>query len=153
MKLLSQQLYGRTAAQSSTIGWKECVCGKSGTGTFQHLGNLQLGIAGGNPEFYFTTFQESTVTSNSGDDLRNISFVYGWRVNTGGGIDNPSGNGAASFVGYQREWNAESTDWSYWDLGTRTITWRASSASVVSTTIQRVSVYSERIDLITLYCV
>lgn len=153
MKLLNQQLRGYTATQSSTIGWKECACGKSGTGTYQHLGNLQLSIAGGNPEFYFTTFQEAFVTSNSGDDLRNIEFVYGWRVNTGGTIDNPSGNGAANFVGYQREWNAESTDWAYWDIGTRTITWRATSSAAVATTIQRVMVYSERIDLITLSCV
>lgn len=153
MKLLNKQLHGYTANQSSTIGWKEISCGKSGTSSFQNLGCLQLSIAGGNPEFYFTTFQEEMLCSNSGDDIRVISFVYGWRVNTSGGIDNPSGNGAASFVGFQYEWNAESTDWAYWDIGTRTITWRASSSSAISTTIQRVMVYSERIDLITLSCV
>lgn len=153
MKLLSSQLHGFTATQSSTRGWKEIVCGKSGTGSYQHLGCLQLSIASGNPEFYFTTFQEETVTSNSGDDMRCIGWTMGWRVNTGGGVDNPTGNGACNFIFPQMEWNAESTDWSLWDVGTRTVTWRASSASVTSTTIHRVMVYSDRIDLITLSCV
>lgn len=153
MKLLSQQLQGYTAAQSSTIGWKECVCGKSGTGSFQSLGSLQLSIAGGNPEFYFTTFQEETVMNNNGGDIRFIGWTMGWRINTSGGIDNPTGNGACNFIPTQFEINAGSTDWSYWDVGTRTITWRASSASAISTTIHRVMVYSERIDLITLSCV
>jgi hypothetical protein len=153
MKLLSQVLQGYTATQSSTIGWKECVCGKSGTASFQNLGCLQLSIASGNPEFYFTTFQEETVTNNSGSDIRYIGWTMGWRVTTSGAIDNPTGNGACNFVPFQYEAYTGSTDWAYWDIGTRTITWRASSFSAISTTIQRVMVYSERIDLITLSCV
>lgn len=153
MKLLSQQLHGYTAAQSSTIGWKECTCGKSTSGSYQQLGNLRLTVSGGNPEFYFTTFQEETVTNNNGADIRYIGWTMGWRVNTSGGIDNPSGNGAANFIPLQLEWNSGSTDWAYWDIATRTITWRATSAAAVATTIQRVMVYSERIDLITFSCV
>jgi hypothetical protein len=153
MRLLSQQLHGITRTQSATIGWKEIVCGKSNGGGYQSTGLLQLSIAGGNPEFYFTTFQDETVTANNTDDMRYIGFTYGWRVQSNGVIDNPTGNGACSFVSFQTEWNAESTDWSYWDIGSRTITFRASSASQVSTTIQHVMVYSERIDLITLTCV
>jgi hypothetical protein len=153
MRLLSQQLRGITATQSSTRGWKEIVCGKSNGGSYQSTGLLQLSIAGGNPEFYFTTFQDETVTNNNGDDLRYIGFTYGWRCQSNGSIDNPTGNGACNFVPTQQEWNAESTDWSYWDVGNRTITWRASSAAATSTTIQHVMVYSERIDLITLTCV
>lgn len=153
MKLLSQSLQGYTATQSSTIGWKECVCGKSGTGAYQNLGCLQLTVAAGNPEFFFTTFQEEMVSANSDDDIRYIGWTKGWRVNTSGGIDNPTGNGACDFVPLQREYNTNVTDWSYWDVGTRTITWRASSSAAISTTIHRVMVYSERIDLITLSCV
>lgn len=153
MRLLNRQLHGITATQSATNGWKECVCGKSGTGSYQSLGCLRLEIAAGNPEFYFSTLQEETVTNNNGADIRWIGFSHGWRVQSNGVIDNPTGNGAANFVTYQLEFNAGSTDWSYWDIGNRTITWRASSSAAVSTTIQRVMVYSERIDLITLYCV
>jgi hypothetical protein len=153
MKLLSSELYGYTATQSSTIGWKEYVCGKSGTATYQHLGSLRLTIASGNPEFYFTTFQEETVTNNSGADIRYIGWAIGWRVNTSGTIDNPTGNGACNFVPYQFEYSTGNTDWSYWDLATRTLTWRASSSAAVSTTIHHVMVYSERIDLISFSCV
>ena len=153
MRLLNQQLQGYTAAQSSTIGWKECVCGKSGTSSYQNLGCLQLSISGGNPEFYFTTFQEEHVTNNGGSDIRFIGWTIGWRVQSSGAIDNPTGNGACNFVQIQYEANTGSTDWSYWDVGTRTITWRASSSAATSTTLQRVMVYSERIDLITLSCV
>lgn len=153
MKLLNQSLQGFTATQSSTIGWKDCACGKSGTSSYQNLGSLQLSIAGGNPEFYFTTFQEEMVSNNSGADIRFIGWTMGWRVNTSGGVDNPNGNGACNFIPIQYATDSGSTDWSYWDVGTRTITWRASSSAATSTTIQRVVVYSERIDLITLSCV
>jgi hypothetical protein len=153
MRLLNRQLHGITATQSATRGWKECVCGKSNGGSYQTVGSLRLEVSGGNPEFYFSTLQEETVTHNNGADIRWIGFAHGWRVQSNGNIDNPTGNGAANFVVYQMEFNAGSTDWSYWDVGNRTITWRASSAAGVSTTIHRVMVYSERIDLITLYCV
>jgi hypothetical protein len=153
MQLLNRQLQGITATQSGNIGWKECVCGKANGGGFQTTGLLQLSIAGGNPEFYFTTLQEQSVTAIFDDDLRYIGFTHGWRVQSNGSIDNPTGNGAANFVSIQQEFSANVTDWSYWDVGNRTITWRASSASGVSTTIQHVQVYSERIDLITLTCV
>jgi hypothetical protein len=153
MRLLGPQLQGITRTQSSTIGWKECACGKANSGGFQTTGLLQLSIAGGNPEFYFTTLQEESVTAINDDDLRYIGFTYGWRVQSNGAIDNPTGNGACNFVSIQQEYSANVTDWSYWDIGTRTITFRASSASGVSTTIQHVQVYSERIDLITLTCV
>jgi hypothetical protein len=153
MRLLNRQLQGITATQSATVGWKECACGKANGGAYQSTGLLQLSIAGGNPEFYFTTLQEESVTAINDDDLRYIGFTHGWRVNTGGSIDNPTGNGAANFVSIQQEFSGNVTDWSYWDIGNRTITWRASSAAGVSTTIQHVQVYSERIDLITLTCV
>jgi hypothetical protein len=153
MKILNRELQGYTATQSSTIGWKDCSCGKSGTATYQDLGCLQLAIASGNPEFYFTTFQEETVTNNSGADVRYIGWTTGWRVNTSGTIDNPTGNGACYFAPYQYVTDGGNTDWSYWDITTRAITWRASSSAAISTTIQRVIVYSERIDLITLSCV
>jgi hypothetical protein len=153
MRLLNRQLHGITATQSSTRGWKECVCGKSNGGSYQTVGSLRLEVSGGNPEFYFSTLQEETVFSVNGDDMRYIGWGIGWRVQSNGVVDNPTGNGAANFVSLQAEWNAESTDWSYWDVGSRTVTWRASSAAAVSNTIHRVMVYSERIDLITLYCV
>jgi hypothetical protein len=153
MRINNQSLQGYTATQSSTIGWKDCACGKSGTSSYQNLGCLQLAIASGNPEFYFTTFQEETVTNNSGADIRHIGWTMGWRVQSNGVVDNPTGNGACNFIPVQYATDYGSTDWSYWDVGTRTITWRASSSAAVSTTVQRVIVYSERIDLITLSCV
>jgi hypothetical protein len=153
MRINNKSLQGYTATQSSTIGWKDCACGKSGTSSYQNLGCLQLAISSGNPEFYFTTFQEEMVSNNSGADIRYIGWTMGWRVNTSGTIDNPTGNGACNFIPMQYSTDAGSTDWSYWDISTRAITWRASSSAATSTTIQRVIVYSERIDLITLSCV
>lgn len=153
MRINNQSLQSYTATQSSTRGWKDCSCGKSGTTSYQNLGSLRLTIADGNPEFYFTTFQDETVTNNGGADIRFIGWTMGWRVNTGGGIDNPTGNGACNYVQRQAEWNSGNTNWSFWDVATRTITWRASSAAATSTTIHRVMVYSERIDLITLSCI
>jgi hypothetical protein len=153
MRINNQSLQGYTATQSSTIGWKDCACGKSGTSSYQNLGCLQLAIASGNPEFYFTTFQEEMVSNNSGADIRHIGWTTGWRVNTSGTIDNPTGNGACYFIPYQYDTDSGNTDWSYWDITTRAITWRASSSAAISTTVQRVIVYSERIDLITLSCV
>jgi hypothetical protein len=153
MKINNQSLQGYTATQSSTIGWKDCSCGKSTTTTSQNLGCLQLSIASSNPEFFFTTFQDEMVTNNSGADIRAIGWTIGWRVNTSGVIDNPTGNGACNFIHTQYSTDAGNTDWSYWDVTTRTITWRTSSTAAIATTIQRVLVYSERIDLITLSCV
>lgn len=153
MKLLGTQLHGYTATQSSTIGWKENCCGKS-VGAYTTTGMLRLTVASGNPLFYFSTLQEEMVTNNNGTDIRHISWAMGWRVQTNGAIDNPNGNGAANFIPFQLSWNEGSTDWAYWSVGTRTITWNTASASTSSsTTIHRVMVYSERIDLITLSCI
>jgi hypothetical protein len=153
MRLLGPQLHGITATQSGTVGWKEIVCGKTNGGSYQSTGLLQLSVAGGNPEIYFTTIQDEHVVNVNGADLRYIGFTYGWRCQTNGNIDNPTGNGACNFVSAQQEWNAGSTDWSYWDIGNRTITFTARSSAAQSNTIQHVMVYSSRIDLITLTCV
>jgi hypothetical protein len=144
---LKTQLQGITAGQSSTIGWKECVCSKTNSTT-----NLRLTVSGGNPEFYFTTFQEEMLSDTNGAGMTSIAWTIGWRVNTSGGIDNPTGNGACNFIPWQKSWNNSGWDWSFWDVATSTITWRSSGGATINT-IHRVLVYSERIDLITLSCV
>lgn len=154
MKLLSQQLHGATATQSSTVGWKEICCGRTVYTSNTATGTLRLTVASGNPLFYFSTLHEEFVTNNSGYDMRQIGWAMGWRVNTSGGIDNPNGNGAANFVPTQMEWLAGNTTWAGWTVGTGTITWNtAANSTSNSTTIHRVMVYSERIDLITLSCI
>ncbi len=154
MKLLGTQLHGYTAAQSSTIGWKENCCGKTVNTSNNTTGMLRLTVANGNPEFFFSTLQEEVVTNNNGYDIKHISWAMGWRVNTSGGIDNPNGNGAANFIPFQLDWLSGNINWAYWTVGTRTITWNTTSSSSSSTTtIHRVMVYSERIDLITLSCI
>ncbi len=153
MKLLSQQLHGATATQSATIGWKEISCSRT-VGSYSATGTLRLTVASGNPLFYFTTLQEGFTANNSGWGTRFIGWTKGWRVQTSGAIDNPTGNGACDFIPRQLEWNAGSIDWAFWTVGTRTITWNTCNcATSSSTTIHRVMVYSERIDLITLSCV
>lgn len=156
MQLKSKELQLYTATQSSTRGWKDCACSKTVSSSYTNVGNLQLTVANGNPSLRFFTFQEEFCTDNNGAGMMYIGWTMGWTCDgSNGAINNPTGNGACNFIPVQQSWNnSGSLDWSFWDVGTRTITWRSSSqASSSVNVIQRVMVYSERIDLITLSCV
>lgn len=145
------QIY--TATQSSTIGWKEISCSKVVSSNYNDVATVRLAIASGNPEIFFTTSHEQVVMRNNTEAYRSINFTKGWRCNTGGTIDNPTGNGACDFVAWQLAWNDGCMDWGYWNLGTRYIDFKINSGCAAPvTSVITVLVYSERKDLITLSC-
>jgi hypothetical protein len=159
MKILSNSLQGYTNTQSSTIGWKEICCSKSTTAQSQQIPIITLSIASGNPEMYLTTFTDSMIAHQSigfyGAASGTIGHVKGFRVTTAGVIDIPSGNGACDFVSYAQAWNFVDFPWPGTVTGTRFINFRTGNSnnySVLNTQMY-LSVYSERIDLITLTCV
>lgn len=151
MKLLAPQLQGYTANQSSTIGWKSISCAKN-IAANSVTGCLRITIASGNPLFYFTVFQEEWVTESNGAGQKYIGWTKGYRIQTSGAIDNPTGNGACNFIPFQLSANDGNINWAYETVGTRTITWNTTNSGVATSTIHFVTVFSERIDLITLSC-
>jgi len=157
MKILSKSLQGYTNTQSSTIGWKEICCSKSTTAINQQINTLRLNIATGNPEFYFTVFTDSNISNGNigfyGAASGNENYVRGFKVTTGGIISIPGG--AVDNVFYAQSGNLVDFPWSRYITDTGNIYFRTGNSnaySIVNTQIY-LSVYSERIDLITLTCV
>lgn len=154
MRLLSQSLQGYSNTQSSTIGWKEICCSKSTTATNQVLPVVRLSITAGNPEFYFTVFTDDSISNGNfavyGAASGAISRVRGFKVTTGGVISIPGG--ACDFISYAQNWNLLNAPWPGYLASTGYIDFRTGNSgdySVVNTQMY-LSVYSERIDLITL---
>jgi len=157
MKILSTPLQGYTNTQSSTIGWKEICCSKSSTAIQQQINTIRLRITTGNPEFYFTVFVESNISNG------NIGFygaasgvkgdIRGFKVSTSGVISIPAG--AVDIVSYSQSNNLVDFPFPGYTTDTGNIYFRTGNSnnySIVNTQIY-LSVYSERIDLITLSCV
>ena len=157
MKILSGSLQGYTGTQSSTIGWKEICCSRSTTAVNQVTNILRLNITTGNPEFYFTIFTESNISNG------NIGFygaasgvqgnIKGFKVTTGGVISIPAG--AVDIIPYAQSNNLVDFAFPGYTTDTGDIYFRTGNSnnySIVNTQIY-LSVYSERIDLITLSCV
>jgi len=157
MRLLSGSLQGYTGTQSSTIGWKEICCSRSTTAQNQSTAMLRLSISTGNPEFYFIVFTDDSISNGSigfyGAASGFISRSRGFKITTTGDISIPAG--ACDFVSYAQGWNLVSYPWPGTLLGTRSIDFRTGNSSDYSivNTQMNLSVYSERIDLITLSCV
>jgi hypothetical protein len=156
MKILSGSLQGYTNTQSSTIGWKEICCSKTSTAQFQSIPTIRLNIATGNPEFYFTTYLESCISNGNigfyGPASGQIQHVRGFKVATNGVVSIPGG--AVDIIPYAQSWNLIDFPYSSYSTDTRNVYFnsRSSEYSTVNTQMC-LSVYSERIDLITLTCV
>jgi len=157
MKILSSSLQGYTNTQSSTIGWEEMCCSRSTTAQSQQTPILRLSIAAGNPEFYFTTFVDSSFSHGSigfyGAASGFESYARGFKVTTAGDVSLPGG--ACDFNYNYGNWNLLGFPAVRHVTGTRYIDFRtgnSSDYSIVNTQMY-LSVYSERIDLITLTCV
>jgi hypothetical protein len=157
MRLLSNSLQGYTNTQSSTIGWKEICCSKSSTAIQQQINTIRLNIASGNPEFYFTTFTDGSISNGNigvyGAASGAIGHIRGFKVTTGGVISIPGG--AVDIVFYASNNNLVDFPWPGYTTDTGNIYFRTGNSdnySIVNTQIY-LSVYSERIDLITLSCV
>jgi hypothetical protein len=157
MKILSNSLQGYTNTQSSTIGWKEICCSKSTTAINQQINTLRLNITTGNPEFYFTVFTDGNISNGNigfyGAASGAIGHIRGFKVTTGGIISIPGG--AVDIVSYAQSANLADFPWPNYITDTGNIYFRTGNSnahSIVNTQIY-LSVYSERIDLITLTCV
>lgn len=157
MKILSNSLQGYTNTQSSTIGWKEICCSKSSTAQNQQINTIRLNIASGNPEFYLTTFTDGNISNGNiglyGAASGAIGHMRGFKVTTGGVISIPGG--AVDIVSYTQGWNLVDFPWPNYITDTGNIYFRtgySTSYSIINTQIY-LSVYSERIDLITLTCI
>jgi len=157
MRLLSNSLQGYTGTQSSTIGWKEICCSRSTTAQNQVTNILRLNITTGNPEFYFTVFTDGSISNGSigfyGAASGAIGHIRGFKVSTSGVISIPGG--AIDIVSYAGSNNLTDFPWPGYTTDTGNIYFRtgnSSAYSIVNTQIY-LSVYSERIDLITLSCV
>ena len=157
MKILSNSLQGFTNTQSSTIGWKEICCSKSTTAQNQQTNMLRLNITTGITEFYFTVFTDSTISNGNigfyGAASGAIGNIRGFKVTIGGVISIPGG--AVDVVSYAQGGNLSDYPWPGYTTDVGNIYFRtgnSSSYSIVNTQIY-LSVYSERIDLITLTCV
>ena len=157
MKLLSSSLQGYSNTQSSTIGWKEISCSKSTTAQNQVINFLKLSITTGNPEFYFITFTDESVSHGSVGfySAANgiIGKVKGYKVNTAGII---SSDGAmVDLIPYAQGWNLVSYPWSSTTTDAGNLYFRTANSSDYSIVHTHVNlcVFSERIDLITLSCI
>jgi len=157
MKILSNSLQGYTNTQSSTIGWKEICYSKSSTAVNQQINTIRLNIASGNPEIYLTTFADGNISNGNigfyGAASGAIQHIRGFKVTTGGVISIPGG--AVDIVSYAQSGNLVDFPWTGYNTDTGNIYFRTGNSnnySIVNTQIY-LSVYSERIDLITLTCV
>jgi len=157
MKLLASSLQGYTNTQSSTIGWKEISCSKSTTAQNQAINFLKLSITAGNPEFYFTIFTDENVCNGSvgfyGAATGVIGRIKGYKVNTSGIISSDAA--MVDLIPYATGWNLVSYPWPGTATDAGNLYFKTSSSSdysIVHTHIN-LSVYSERIDLITLSCI
>jgi hypothetical protein len=159
MKLLSQQFQGYSNAQSSTVGWKEICCSKSTTAKNQVISFLRLSVTTGNPEFAFTVFthinffNENISTTPRG--IGNRSNVIGYRINTSGIIDNPTDSGAVNTSAFGNQWDLVETAFPTIVINTNNIEYRTYSTNnyIGISTMITLSVFSDRIDLITLSCI
>lgn len=158
MKITSNDLRGYDAAQSSTMGWKEFTCSKVMTSSYTTTGTLRITIGASNPEMYFTVFWDYTIFNSSGADHWTAGDMYGFRCQTSGATDNPSGNGAVSNASWTIRQNGggggSELNWPTISYGTRTVTFNSKTGLLANVTwIHNVKVFSDRIDYITLSCV
>lgn len=157
MKILSNSLQGYTNTQSSTIGWKEICCSRSTTAINQQTNMLRLNITTGNPEFYFTVFTDSNISNGNigvyGAASGAIGHVRGFKVTTGGVLSIPGG--AVDIISYAQSGNLTDSPWPNYITDTGNIYFRTGNSNVYSIVNTQIylSVYSERIDLITLTCI
>lgn len=137
---------------STNVGWKTIACSKTFTTSYTTVPAIRLTFAAGNPLIHFGTIFEQSINKNLGDAWQTINFWYGWEINTSGGIDNRTGNGAANMSPFNFGWNYNSgLDWSYWTIATRTLTFNAQSSGDAYITVNlKVSVFCDRWDLVTL---
>jgi hypothetical protein len=158
MKILSSSLQGYTNTQSSTIGWKEICCSKSTTGLYERTTMLRLSIASGNPEFYFTVLYDSSISNGNigigGVAAGLASFAKGFRILTTGVIEIPLNNSACNFDTGYNNYNIVDTQHidSYPNTGYIDFKTAFSNTYTILNNQIYLSVYSERIDLITLSC-
>ena len=151
-------LQGYTTVQSATAGWKEISCAKLMSTSSTTTATVRITIPSSNPLVLMSVFWN---WSNPCDSA-NVWYwgtMWGFRCQTNGVCDNPTGNGAA---GDQRWTETYYNGFSPGNFvqtptitfGTRQIDFnsRTSDCTPVNWT-HHLRVFSGRIDLVTLTCV
>lgn len=155
MKLLrNTALQGYSATQSSQRGWKEINCFKDVNSGSSTINTVRLDISAGNPEFYFLVHWEWSIFATAfGDGTYFEGSQWGFRVQSNGTIDNPTGNGAVGGAAYF------SNGWQGGMLGptftyaTRQLTFTSRTSDKWVRMAHQLYIFSDRIDLITPVCI
>lgn len=160
MQLTANDLRGYDATQSATKGWKEFTCSKTMTSNYTTTGTLRITVGASNPELYFAVFWDWQVmnSNNSTTDHWCKGWMYGFRCQSDGTTDNPTGNGAVGGTAWTDRSNGGSggneLNNPTVSFGTRTVTFNSKTGLLANVQwIHNVKVYSDRIDFLTLSCI